>query len=614
MFSGDHILNSVWRLVAKKELDNPEPLDTIGLNPPSVAPEFIARIQNHLQRIYPNIEAENPTEFGEVLSAVVRICEQHLANCEPTDQGARWDQKDIALICYGDQVSDGSTSTLEVLKEFLRQHQIDELLNIVHLLPINPYTSDDGFSVVDYRKVDSKLGDWGDVQSLGERFDLMLDLVLNHVSQESEYFKKFLLGEEPYDQFFIISDPSKDYSSVTRPRSLPLLSEKESINGPVNVWTTFSDDQIDLNFASPPVLIEMLDVLLQYVRHGGRIIRLDAIAYLWKKLETCCIHLPETHEVVKLMRTCFDAVSSRSLLLTETNVPHAENISYFGDADEAHMVYQFSLPPLLLDAFFSEDGNTISAWMKTVCHPQSETTFFNFTASHDGIGVRPLEGIVSPERVQALADAALACGGKVSTKANSDGTDSPYELNATYLDLLLTDPDSNDPGIERFISSQAVMLAMKGIPGIYFHSLFGTQNDIEAAKQSGIPRRINRRKFELDEIRSRLSDGPSLQRRILTRYKRLLKIRVSQPAFHPDALQRVCQITNRSILAFQRECTTSGQLITIVTNFSSSPQTLLASEIVGPKIRSDLISGRQIVEGSIEVGAFESLWMLHEQP
>ena len=317
------------------------------------------------------------------------------------------------------------------------------------------------------------------------------------------------------------------------------------------------------------------------------------------------------------MRTCFDAVSSPSLLLTETNVPHAENISYFGDADEAHMVYQFSLPPLLLDAFFSGDARTISSWLETVCHPAAGTTFFNFTASHDGIGVRPLEGIVSPARVQALADAALAGGGKVGLKTNSDGTTSPYELNVTYVDMLLTDSDSDTPGIERFISSQAVMLAMKGIPGIYFHSLFGTRNDIDGVNQSGIARRINRRKFTLTEINRRLEVETSVQRRILEKYKTLLSIRIEQPAFHPDAQQSVYQISNQSILGFQRSCDHSGQRITILTNFSPQPQTVSISELDAPEIQCDLISGAALetitCDDRIELPAFGCLWLLHEQ-
>jgi sucrose phosphorylase len=603
--------------VGHNEVENAKTLNQQGFDLRPLLPGFVASIQAHLLKIYPNIASEDAAQFDRICSRVAEVCQRHLQTCEPAHQDSRWNEKDIALICYGDQVSDGATPTLEVLKDFLCQHKIDELLNIVHLLPINPYTSDDGFSVVNYRAVDSKLGDWNNVRSLGQRFDLMLDLVLNHVSQQSDYFQKFLAGHAPFDQFFIVADPAKDYSSVTRPRNLPLLSEKESVAGPVSIWTTFSADQVDLNFASPEVLIEMLDVLLLYVRNGGRIIRLDAIAYLWKQLGTSCIHLPQTHEVVKLMRTCFDAVSSPSLLLTETNVPHAENISYFGDADEAHMVYQFSLPPLLLDAFFSGDARTISSWLETVCHPAAGTTFFNFTASHDGIGVRPLEGIVSPARVQALADAALAGGGKVGLKTNSDGTTSPYELNVTYVDMLLTDSDSDTPGIERFISSQAVMLAMKGIPGIYFHSLFGTRNDIDGVNQSGIARRINRRKFTLTEINRRLEVETSVQRRILEKYKTLLSIRIEQPAFHPDAQQSVYQISNQSILGFQRSCDHSGQRITILTNFSPQPQTVSISELDAPEIQCDLISGAALetitCDGRIELPAFGCLWLLHEQ-
>lgn len=571
----------------------------------------ISRVRQHLETIYRKIDFVKFDALDDLANQILGLCDAHLRVCPPRAEASRWDQSDVTLICYGDHVRNSTEPTVAVLKNFLLQHEINDALNIVHLLPINPYTSDDGFSVVDYRQVHPDLGGWGDVSSLGQHFDLMFDLVLNHCSQASDYFQKFLKHEVPFDNFFITADPKLDYSSVTRPRSLPLLSAKQSKTGTVHVWTTFSDDQVDLNYAEPKVLLEMLDVMLFYSRQGGRIIRLDAIAYLWKELGTNCIHLPETHEFVKLMRTCLDLVQSRTLLLTETNVPHAENISYFGDGDEAHLVYQFSLPPLLLDAFLNEDASVISQWLTTVCDPSPGTTYFNFTASHDGIGVRPLEGIVSSDRVQKLVDVARSKGGKVGMKANADGSESPYELNVTYLDMLLTETESDTPSIDRFMTSQAVTLALKGIPGIYFHSLFGTQNDLDAVKQTGIPRRINRRKFDLQEINSRLADETSLPARILKQYKHLLKIRQSQPAFHPDATQNVCTVSNPSVLAFQRHDSSTEQSLTVLANLSLAPQPVLASELRESPGLHDLISDTEFNDETITIPPGGVLWLLH---
>ena len=346
-------------------------------------------------------------------------------------------------------------------------------------------------------------GSWEDVQRLGQHFDLMFDLVLNHVSQYSRWFQDYLVGQSPYDRFFIECDPSWELSRVTRPRSLPLLTKFSTSRGPRHLWTTFSPDQIDLNYGEPAVLLEMLSVLLEYVRRGARIIRLDAIAYLWKEVGTSCIHLPQTHEVVKLLRDVLQAVAPQTLLLTETNVPHRENVSYFGQGDEAHMVYQFSLPPLLLDAFAHQDARPISRWLSRLEPPPRDATYFNFTASHDGIGVRPLEGLVTDERWDQLLQHVERQGGRISQRVNQDGSHSAYELNITYLDAL-GHPCYRDPAdhARRFLASQAVMLGLQGIPGVYFHSLVGSPNDRQAVETTGHARRINRHKYLRSELDS----------------------------------------------------------------------------------------------------------------
>jgi sucrose phosphorylase len=307
----------------------------------------------------------------------------------------------------------------------------------IHILPFYPWTSDDGFSVTDYRKVDSNLGEWKDITSMQNNFRLMFDGVINHISAESEWFKGFLRDDPPYRDYFITVDGDPDLSQVVRPRALPLLTSFNTPSGEKRVWTTFSADQIDLNFKNPEVLFEILDIMLMYIERGATYIRLDAIAYLWKEIGTTCIHLPQTHHLIQLMRCVLDEVAPHVHLITETNVPHADNISYFGDGtNEAQLVYNFALPPLTLHTFHTGNAQVLSNWAKTLTLPSDKTTFFNFLASHDGVGLNPARGILSNEEIDALVNKTLAHGGLVSYKNNSDGSQSPYEMNVNYFDAL----------------------------------------------------------------------------------------------------------------------------------------------------------------------------------
>eukprot|EP00913_Durusdinium_trenchii_P028306 g26534.t1 len=520
---------------------------------------FSAEVQ---QRMLQKLSLLYGDKAADCLARIEKRAGQFSPPGQQNGNSQLWNQSDIALITYGDQIQTEGEPPLRTLDRFLKEVDVGELLQIVHILPFCPYSSDDGFSVIDYRAVDSNLGDWSDVAALNQSHDLMFDLVLNHCSSESAWFRDAIAGTEPYVDYFIEPAADDDLSGVTRPRSTPLLTTYETSSGPRDFWTTFSADQIDLNFANPDVLLEMLDILLTYVERGARIIRLDAIAYLWKQPGTSCIHLDETHAVVKLMRDLLDAVAPGTILLTETNVPHAENISYFGDGDEAQMIYQFSLAPLLLDAFLNSDAGPFVDWLSNLGETPPDTTYFNFTASHDGVGVRPLEGLVSAERFDRLVQAVRDRGGQVSLKRNPDGSDSPYELNTTYFSAL------GEPGglpvdvhVRRFLSSQAIMLALKGIPGIYFHSLFATPNDHAGVEETGRARTINRRKFGLEELRDILSDPNGAEATTFAGYRKLLAVRVEQPAFHPNAPQRVIRLDEPSVIAFLRGDNETGQQI-----------------------------------------------------
>lgn len=465
----------------------------------------------------------------------------------------RLTQRDAILITYADQFRQPNRPPLQSLHAFLSSH-LKEVLSGVHILPFYPYSSDDGFSVIDYTQVNPDFGTWEDVERIGQDFRLMFDAVINHISRESAWFRAFLRGEPPYTDYFIVMDPDTDLSSVVRPRATPLLTPVETAEGVKYVWTTFSADQIDLNYKNPHVLLDIIRVLLFYVERGAEIIRLDAIAYLWKEIGTSCIHLPQTHAVVKLFRAVFDAVAPGVLIITETNVPHEENVSYFGEGhDEAQMVYNFALPPLVLHTFRTGDAGRLTEWARTLSTPSNTTTFFNFIASHDGIGVLPAKGILSEEEVQALVDMTLEHGGQVSYRALPDGGKSVYELNITLYDAL-NDPARPDPDLDvkRFLASQAIMLSLAGVPGIYVHSLFGSRNCHRCVEERGYPRAINREKFGLDDVVSWLRDETDHRGRVFAGYRHLLRARRQSPAFHPTAEQRVLALDNR-IFALLRQ-------------------------------------------------------------
>ncbi|MEM8999909.1 MAG: alpha-amylase family glycosyl hydrolase [Bacteroidota bacterium] len=527
-----------------------------------------------------------PNAVNDVLGAIAQLTSKY-GNGEEKAVGLT--HEDCILITYGDSIWQEHEKPLVTLKRFADSY-FSDVINTIHVLPCFPYSSDDGFSVMDYYQINPDLGDWQHIASLGEHFDLMFDAVVNHISQKSVWFAKFLKGEQPYSGFFIEADPSQDYSRVVRPRALPLLHAFEKQQSEVYVWTTFSRDQVDLNYANHKVFIQVLDVLLFYASKGAKYIRLDAIAFLWKQLGTSCIHLTETHLIIQAYRKVLEAVYPNIVLITETNVPHAENISYFGNGqNEAHMVYNFTLPPLLAYSVHKENVDVLTAWAKNLQLPDN-ACFFNFTASHDGVGVRPLQGIVSVEEIDFLAQKAEEHGGFVSYKDNGDGTKSPYELNCNYLNLLSHPSDPNHLKVQRFLLTQSVMLCMPGVPGIYYHSILGSQNDKKAAMASGIHRRINREKLHVEILQQALDAQASFRASVYHAYRNLLKVRISEKAFHPHG--RAGYRQQGAVFMVERHF--EGETILGVHNFASQ-----AVRFKLPEVK--MVNILQPLENSVEL-------------
>jgi len=596
--------------------------------------------ENELLERIKNVYQDAPDSFAESFAeTLTRLIDQHrprpdipreyrATQNQPSEQhdAPLWDHRDVVLISYADQIrddcSDEPESPLAAQHRFLLDYGWDERLRCIHLLPFFPSTSDDGFSVADYLNVDPEFGDWEDIRRIGSDFDLMFDLVLNHSSRHHPWFQKFLAGDPDYADFYATANPEDDLSAVVRPRALPLLTPFESAAGTIYVWTTFSADQVDLNYANPKVMLAMIESLIEYARRGGRIIRLDAIAFLWKQPGTSCLHLPQTHAAVQLMRTVLDRAVPGTLILTETNVPHRENISYFGAGDdEAHMVYQFSLPPLLLDAIHSGDTSVLANWMGELKLPSDRTTYFNFTASHDGIGVRPAEGLLPPERIDTLARIVSEHGGRIGMRANGDGTESPYELNITYLDAVA---DRRVVALQehaaRFLATQALMLAMRGIPAIYFHSLIGSPSDLAAVEASGIPRRINRHKYTRSELDAVLADADSLQRRVMDGYRRLLDLRRQQLAFAPQAAQEMLDLPGDGWIGWVRRChcqDSDGPALIVLANLTDQTRKLDDAWLpaADSRERHDVLADERLAASEpIAMAPFQVRWIPLDSP
>lgn len=520
-------------------------------------------------------------------------------------------EKDTFLITYGDSLTKNDEKPLNVLNQFLNE-KLKGYINNVHILPFFPWTSDDGFSVVDYREIDPSLGSWKDVQEISKKFNMMYDAVINHISAESDWFKGFLNDDMRYKDYFIVQDDVEELKLVTRPRTLPLLTEFETKSGKKKVWTTFSEDQIDLNFKNEDLFVEIIDILLFYAEMGAKSIRLDAIGYMWKELGTNCIHQPKAHEIIKLWRDIFNEVAPNTILISETNVPHKDNISYFGNGyDEVKMVYQFPLPPLTLHTMQTGNSTRILDWLDGLKMVSDKTTFFNFLSSHDGIGVVPATGLLTQDEIDRMIEKVIEHGGKISYKNNSDGSSSPYEMNINYLEAL----SSPDLDIKKrcnvLLSAVNILNSIIGVPAIYIHTILGSLNDYEGLAQTGRNRSINREKLDYDVVREELENKESLRNMVFYGIIKQIEARTSEKAFHPTANQKVVKIDDR-IFSIIRS--SGDEELLVINNISSDIielEYLKILELFSNKkdILIEIINKKEIKDNKIVLNPYEYMWL-----
>ena len=530
-------------------------------------------------------------------------------------------EKDMVLITYGDMITGGEGTPLSILARTCEEYMIAP--NTLHILPFFPYSSDRGFAVVDFDRVDPGLGTWDDIRTMARRHKLMFDGVLNHVSSHSQLFQEFVNGNPQHLDLFVAYDSPDELtpdqrSKIFRPRVTDILTYFDTLRGPKWLWTTFSADQIDFNYRNPEVLIGIVDALLFYVRNGADRLRLDAVTYLWAEPGTECVHLPQTHEAIKLMRTVMDLVAPGVTLLTETNVPHKDNISYFGNGhDEANMIYNFALPPMVLYTFYTQDASALRAWAKDIEPPTATTAFFNILDTHDGIGLMGVKGILSQDQIQVIIDNAKENGALISYKTMEGGGQEPYEVNSTWWSAIISEKKDGDleNQIKRYVASRSISMTLKGVPGIYLHGALGSVNDMETYRHTRQNRDVNRGSVNFKET-AREAKTPGSKLALLTeRLKPLNIVRVMQRAFHPRGTQKILEAPAQ-VFASLRTSPEGDQHLLAMTNVSNSAISLSFTDKdleLGKTKWRDLVDDKpfQASNGKLEINLepYEVLWL-----
>ncbi len=571
------------------------------------------RVVLHVEAIYADVAGVD--DYQKLASKIIDAAQLTNDQQIPSAHCDYWDQTDIAVITYADTIRQQGVAPLHVLHKTL-DTLFRENINIVHILPFFPFSSDDGFAVMDYKEVNEGHGDWDDISGIANDYHLMSDLVINHCSTRSGWFQNFIKAVTPGCDYFFTASPDDDLSEVVRPRTNPLLNEVETAEGIKHVWCTFSHDQADLNFTNPEVLLEFVRIIRFYLDRGVRIFRLDAVAFLWKVVGTSCLNLDQTHEIVRLLRTLIEHIRPDAMIITETNIPNRENLSYFGNANEAHCVYNFSLPPLLLNTLITGDCHYLKQWMMSMPPAQHGTAYLNFIASHDGIGLRPAEGLMQEQEIEKLINTMQSFGGRISWRTGQDGRIRPYEVNIALFDALKGTVDGEDEFAEqRFICAHAIMLALEGIPAFYIHSLLATGNDYERLESTQRNRTINRHRWQYDDLIKVLNDDTTRHARIYHQLQQLMRLRRAQPAFHPNATQFTLHLGNQ-IFGFWRQSMERRQSIFCINNISSQTITLslLDINLISTEQWYDLINKEKFdqLDATIELAPYQTRWITNK--
>ena len=572
----------------------------------------LAELRLSLREIYPD---HSEQEINSVWSQLLQILDPFRVNQDTRELEIEsvWDSSSVVLITYPDSIYRKDESTLKTLTEFVK-NRLSGLSSIIHVLPFLPSTSDGGFAVSNHEEIEDSFGNWNDLKGLSNNHKIMADLVLNHVSSSHPWVHQFIKSENPGMSYIVSPSDTHVWEQVIRPRNSSLFTNINTNKGLRSVWTTFGPDQIDVDWKNPYIFLEFLKLLVKYINNGAEWIRLDAIAFIWKEPYTTCLHLGPVHLIVKLLNKCLKIIKPSSVLITETNVPEKENLSYLIEGDEANLVYNFTLPPLLLEAIYTSKTDLLNEWLSNWNDLPKYTSLLNFTSSHDGIGLRALEGIMDDDRIHNLLVESEKRGGLVSHRRLSNGQDQPYELNISWWSAMSHDgSDSTQFQFERFLLSQVFTLSLKGVPAFYLPCILASPNDIDSFKKTGQRRDLNREKFEANKLIEVLKNFDSPASKNISYLTHVVKVRSRLNAFHPESFMKCLSTKMDNCLIFQRGL--DSDIVYVICNMSNkclniSPLNQLnLSKSYRKKNFLDNITGSLLNTNSFKLNPYQVVWL-----
>ncbi len=572
-------------------------------------------LRNLLRSIYKSHPLE---DIDSVWSQLLQIFQENSdLSLNDINLGSElWDASTVVLIAYPDAIKKTGEPSLTTLKDLINTY-LGNLASIIHILPFLKSTSDGGFAVSSHDEIGPTFGDWNALESIGQTHLLMADLILNHVSAAHPWVQQFINSEMPGSRYILSPSKEVDWSKVSRPRNSSLFTTFNSQDGNKLLWTTFGADQVDLNWKEPLLLVEFLKLIVRYLRHGVKWIRLDAVGFIWKEPGTSCLHREEVHKLVTALRIQLQILANTTVLITETNVPQEENLSYLQSGKEAHMAYNFPLPPLLLESIFSNKADLLNQWIDLWPELPPNTLLLNFSASHDGIGLRPLKGLINNERFHRLLVGCEKRGGLVSHRSLPDGTEEPYELNISWWSAMADEGiDPSRLQLERFVLSQLFVMALKGIPAFYLQAILASENDIPAFRSSGHRRDLNRHKFQANELYAQLKDEESYASKILNSLKSAMEIRSQLQAFHPDSEMKLIRLNTCKVVIISRG--NSYEKVWAIYNFTKSTVRILDSHFLSkndqihPKGLKDILSNSYIDSEMLLLEPYQVMWLIKD--
>ena len=571
--------------------------------------DFSEKVKQYLFQIYSNDLSKK--QINNLFLNIKSIFTQPMKR----SKNELWSEKDFLLITYADSIKKNNQKNLITLNSFLKKYCKE--FSYIHILPFFPFSSDDGFAVEDYKKIKIEHGSWKDLKKITKTFDIMVDLVINHCSSNNKLFKNFLEDKNPGKDFFINSEKKFPKSNkIVRPRSSD-LSKKVLVDGKNNyVWCTFGHDQVDFDFRNPNVLLYFFEIIKFYLDQDIKALRLDAVAFLWKELGTRCINLPQTHNIIRLIRLIIDRFYNKTLIITETNIPSHENLTYFGNNNEAHCIYNFSLAPLLIHAVVSGNSFYLKKWSRGMPPAQENNSYLNFLSTHDGIGMRPVEGILPENEIQKYFNFFKKQGGLFSYRTNA-GKKSVYEVNITLLEAFKECYNGKDKFVlERFILAHTILFSMEGIPAIYIQNYLGSKNDNAKVKKTNSFRSINRRNWNFDSLVKIFKNKSNINSKILHSLNRLMVLRKKQIAFHPNATQFTLQLGD-IFFGIWRQSIGRSQSIFCISNLTNVKQkiSLLDINLISTNNWFDILSNKKIknIGDELLFKPYQTFWITNKK-